>query len=277
MTFAIGCALLVLNILIFATFYYEREKRLNTLRRSASRSLQKKDQSFPSPGLQQNQSSSTPTNSSSLKRRKENGGVCVSGSGGIIGTSSFYNIDRSTRSSNEPRTSSSCAFGDLHLSTYVSVDEEPCGSTGESATVGEVSYVNYPIKKYSERPASSSMAVGTIHRIGSSSTSGNRQRRAINELPIPIDMSESLTNDPNFSAQSSPYRALEMGTTFVGIEASSYRQDHHHHCHQQEMSQRSSQQYSRHYQNPHQAHIQQQQKEEQQEDNSSIDDGQSSH
>jgi len=259
-TIAIGVSLLVLNILIFATFYYEREKRLSILRRSTSRAQAKKkeDQSnftSSSPGLQLRTSSQP--QSSSLKRRKENGVVgSGSGCGESMNTSSFYDADQGgeIRCCNDPRVSNS-ELADLHLSTYVNVDEDSCGSTVESATVGEVSYVNYPIKRYSECSGS----VGTILRSGS--LSGNRQRRAINELPIPIDMSESLTNDPNFSPQSSPYRTLEIGTTFVGMETLSYR---------------GSQEYPSHILRPQYSSSAYHQQQRHQEDNSSIDDGQSS-
>jgi hypothetical protein len=230
-TIAIGCSLLILNILIFATFYYEREKRLNALRRSTSNSggttttsssshhqqqytfsQQKHSVSTASPRQKKLNTGTTPTSraSTSLKRRKENGGVGVVGIelglSSQTASSSYYAMEMGGGGEEREFSCIGGGGGDLHLlSTYDDEDRGERSLLGPVVTSAatQVNYGNCPIKRYSA-------AGSTISR--------NRSRRSINELGMSIDMmSESVTNEPNFSPQSSR-TVVQIGTTFVGIE-----------------------------------------------------------
>jgi hypothetical protein len=254
------------------------------------------NQSFDSPRRGQPgvvASTSATVGSSSLKRRKENGGLALGGGLGVGGTfyTSSTDIDRSGGRASESATctrSRGPSYENLHFSTFLNEVEDPYPNCSINANLlssnpahshhGHYSMKRFYASSQSDRGDVGGGSVEVLTSATSCNTPSRRenqqqqhrkeqhhisslQRRAArNEHAMPIDMSEGVTNEVNFSPQSR--RTLEMGTTFVGIEPScSYLEDH------------SSQSHHRQHQLHHQPNSVRREQDDL-EDNSSMDDGQ---
>lgn len=217
--------------MIFATFYYEREKRLSafralsvttTPRRTSSSSHSHAEQTHlqssnscctsPRPQFHATPQTSRASNSSSLKRRKEPAELAKCSTSTY---SSFY-LDSCSGTANQPhflQTSLARSYGtpcgesnpisepagafDLHLVSYPPPDDS-------CAPSGDLNYGNYPIKRYS---------TSTLTR--KSSQTSNEVDIEPEAEALSIDMSQSTTNEAHYSPQSSQIRGIP---TFVGIE-----------------------------------------------------------